>query len=277
MANPNCARCGNPLSKPRLEARKRKCYRCEVAVRMEGRQRAHDMRVESEDFTAADYWHLYEKQGGTCAIYTCRAKGKSRHLTVEHDHACEMGHDPKRWCRACVRGLTCSMHNEWIGRTGDDPAIFDSLAAYLRVPPAREILMDRMMVGTADETVVVLHEDYGIPLKRAIKMLELARGVGPSPTAVRDATIVVRYIRIPRTTKVLYEIIESAPRVDSQLALKQLMDEWGLTERRAKTALNAAWQQDKHRLSTPHGIARITYCGRGADMAYMFSIEGAEQ
>lgn len=275
MRNPNCDRCGNKLSKPRLEAGKRKCYRCECAVRREQKQKAHDRNIESEDFTAADYWELYNAQGGGCAIRTCRAKGKSKSLAVEHDHSCEMGHDRNRWCRACVRGLTCSMHNEWIGRTGDNPEVFDSLADYLRNPPAREILMDKMIVGDAVETLTTLMKDYKIPPSRARKMIDMARSVGPSPTAVPGGTIVIRYIRIPRTTRELYEIIESAPRIDSKLALKRLMDEYGLSERRAKTALNLAWERDRHRVSTPEGIIHIQYHGRGIGMAYMFSIEGA--
>jgi Recombination endonuclease VII len=273
MANPNCTRCKKPLSKPRLEKRKRKCYHCEVAVRREQRQRTHDRNIESEDFTAADYWHLYEMQGGTCAIYSCRAKGKSKHLIVEHDHACEMGHDPKRWCRACVRGLTCSMHNEWIGRTGDDPEVFDSLAGYLRNPPAREKLMARMIVGNAAETITTLHDEYKVPLFRARKMLDMARGVGPSPTQVPAGTIVVRYIRIPRTTKVLYEIIETAPRIDSKLALKRLMDEHDMPEAQAKKALNAAWQYGKRKIKD--GTV-VQYHGRNADDEYIFSIEDGD-
>ena len=272
MPNPNCARCRKPLSRPRLEARKRKCYRCEVAVRREGKQKAHDRAIESEDFTAADYWQLYEMQDGHCAVHTCRAQGKSKFLAVEHDHKCEMGHDPSRWCRVCVRGLTCSMHNEWIGRAGDDPEIFDSLASYLRNPPARELLMGRMIVGTEEETIASLHSEYRIPLARARKMLDLARGVGPSPRAVPSGTITIRYIRIPRTTKALYEIIETAPRIDGQLALKQLTDEYGLTERRARSILNGVWQNGKRRVTTPKGIIRVDYHGRNAD-TYLFSIE----
>jgi len=272
MANPDCARCQRPLTKARLAKRKRKCYRCEVAARREGRQRAHDRSIESEDFTAADYWRLYESQGGKCAIYTCRASGKSKHLTVEHDHACEMGHDPARWCRVCVRGLTCSMHNEWIGRTGDDPKIFDSLAAYLRVPPARSAMMDRMMAGNAEETMATLHNEYQISWKQAKNMVDMARSVGPSPRPVPDGTVVIRYIRIPRTTKELYEIVESAPRMNSEAALERLF-EYGLSERRAKTALNRAWQTGENKVSCSGGIVRITYHGRGARQSYMYSIE----
>jgi hypothetical protein len=182
-----------------------------------------------------------------------------------------MGHDKSRWCRACVRGLACVTHNEWIGRAGDDPEVFDSLAAYLRNPPGRATLMEKMIVGNAAETITRLHSDYGIPLFRARKMLDMARGVGPSPTQTASGTIVVRYIRIPRTTKVLYEIIESAPRMDAEAALTELMCH--LSERRAKTALNKAWEQGEHKVSTAGGIVRITYHGRGAGMAYMYSVE----
>jgi hypothetical protein len=276
MANPNCSRCGNKLSKARLEARKRKCYRCECAVRRESKQKTHDRNVESEDFTAADYWALYEKQGGTCAIFSCRAKGLSRSLAVEHDHSCEMGHERNRWCRACVRGLTCSQHNEWIGRSGDDPAIFDSLANYLRNPPAREVLMGRMIVGTDVETITTLIRDYSIPPSRARKMIDLARGVGPSPRAVDGATIVIRYIRIPRSGEVLYQIIETAPRIEAQLALEQLMSECGLSERRAKSLLNAAWSKGQQKVSTPSGIVRVEYHGRGPAESYIYSIDKGE-
>jgi Recombination endonuclease VII len=243
-------------------------------VRREQKQKAHDRNIESGDFTAADYWELYEKQGGRCAISECRAKGKSKFLAVEHDHKCTMGHDPRDWCRVCVRGLTCSMHNEWIGRAGDNPDVFRSLAMYLFDPPAREILMEKMIVGTDAETVETLNKRYQIPLKRARKMLDIARMVGPTPTVVNNGSIIVRYIRIPRTDKVLYEIIESAPQINSQVALAFLMNEYGLSERRAKTALNAAWNYGERRVSTTSGIIHIEYHGR-RDEDYMFAIEEA--
>ena len=136
--------------------------------------------------------------------------------------------------------------------------------------------MDRMIVGTDVETITTLMKDYKIPPSRARKMIDMARSVGPTPTQVPGGTIVIRYIRVPRTDRVLYEIIESAPRLDSKLALKRLMDEYGLSERRAKTALNLAWERDKHRVSTPEGIVHIAYHGRGVGLSYMFSIEGGE-
>jgi len=270
MAATDCTRCKQPLSKPRLQARKRKCYRCEVAVRREGKQHAHDRAVESMDFTAQDYWDLYAAQDEHCFAFGCRAQGKSKFLAVEHDHSCEMGHDKSRWCRACVRGLACVTHNEWIGRAGDDPAVFDSIAEFLRNPPAREILMEKMVVGSAEETLEALHYQYGIQWTRGRHLLDMARGVGPSPTKTKKGTIVIRYIRIPRTTKVLYEIVESEPWLDSLLALKLLMDEHDIPEARAKEMLNQAWKNGRRKVRK--GVT-IQYRGRGAKMEYMFSIE----
>jgi hypothetical protein len=166
------------------------------------------------------------------------------------------------------------MHNEWIGRAGDNPEIFDSLASYLRDPPAREMLMDKMLVAPHDEAIEILHDDYKVSLTRARKMLDLARGVGPSPVKVPGGrTVVVKYVRIPRSGKAVYSITESARQVDGKLALKQLMDEYGLSERRAKTALNTAWDKGQRRLLLTRGNILIKYCGRGANQSYMFSIE----
>lgn len=134
--------------------------------------------------------------------------------------------------------------------------------------------MEKMIVGTDIETIKTLHDSYAIPWKRARHMLDMARGVGPSPTETANGTIVIRYIRIPRTTKVLYEIIETVPRVDSLAALKILMDEYGFSESRAKVALNSAWEKGKRRISGRHGTIHITYHGRGTDDGYIFSIEG---
>jgi hypothetical protein len=136
----DCARCGKPLSPERAAKRKRKCYLCEVAAKRDQRQAAHDRRITMNGFTAADYWRLYAAQESHCAVYGCRANGQTKFLAVEHDHKCVRGHDPKEWCRYCVRGLACSMHNGWLGKAHDDPRVFDSLGEYLRNPPAGKVL-----------------------------------------------------------------------------------------------------------------------------------------
>lgn len=129
-----CPRCGKPLSKERAANRKKYCYRCERAVKREQRLAAHDRRVEKQyGLLPGEYRKLYDAQGGKCAIRGCRATGKTKALAVEHDHS--LG-----FTREAVRGLTCGMHNGWIGLAGDNPEVFDSMANYLRNPPARKVL-----------------------------------------------------------------------------------------------------------------------------------------
>jgi hypothetical protein len=94
--------------------------------------RAHDRRVEVGFGISSDlYWALYEFQGGRCAIFGCRATGKTKALAVDHDHSCCPG---RTSCGKCVRGLLCGPHNEMFGRNGDDPNVFMDMADYLRFP-----------------------------------------------------------------------------------------------------------------------------------------------
>ena len=140
MRKRNCAKCNKPLSPQRNKARKKYCFLCEKAVKRDQSDRAHAKRITMNGFTAEDYWRLYEAQNKHCAIYKCRANGRTKRLSVEHDHKCDQGHPAKQWCRQCVRGLTCGMHNGWLGKAADDPLVFLSLYDYLISPPAREIL-----------------------------------------------------------------------------------------------------------------------------------------
>jgi len=67
-------------------------------------------------------------QGGRCAI--CGSVNPDgRRLAVDHDHACCPG---KRSCGGCVRGLLCDRCNRGMGFFGDDPALLESAAEYLR-------------------------------------------------------------------------------------------------------------------------------------------------
>lgn len=71
-----------------------------------------------------EYEALYELQGGRCAIRDCPATGKSRRLSVDHDH--KTGN---------VRGLLCRPHNDMFGLVKDDINILMSMIAYLLHPP----------------------------------------------------------------------------------------------------------------------------------------------
>lgn len=127
------AEAGSPHAK-RMAARPGpRCETCWRAVKKARSAAAHESRVtDVYGLLPGDYAALLAAQGGTCAIYRCRAAGGTRRLAVEHNH------DLKD--RESVRGLMCAVHNEWIGRAGDDPLVFDSIAEYLRNPPARKIL-----------------------------------------------------------------------------------------------------------------------------------------
>jgi hypothetical protein len=69
------------------------------------------------NITAQQYWTMYEEQGGVCAICQ-RATGRTKHLSVDHDHAC--CHRPPT-CGHCVRGLLCTTCNKLLGHLRDDP------------------------------------------------------------------------------------------------------------------------------------------------------------
>ncbi len=130
-----CTGCGNDLSPARIAAGKKTCYYCEIRLKREAKQRAHDRRVEQlYGLRLGEYKKLYEAQGGRCAVKGCHARGVTKNLAVDHDHAIGL-HD-----RRAVRGLLCSKHNEWLGQAADDPEVFESVAAYLRDPPARRVL-----------------------------------------------------------------------------------------------------------------------------------------
>jgi ssDNA-binding Zn-finger/Zn-ribbon topoisomerase 1 len=128
-----CARCGKPLSIKR--ERYKYCYLCDLAVKRDQKQAAHDKRVEKlYGLKPGEYRKLYEAQGGRCAIAKCRARGLTLSLAVDHDHKLGLAN------RKAVRGLLCKRHNREIGYANDDPEVFDSLANYLRNPPAYEVL-----------------------------------------------------------------------------------------------------------------------------------------
>lgn len=77
--------------------------------------------------TLNDYNRMHEQQGGVCAICQLPERLKDtrrktlRKLAVDHCHA-----------TGKVRALLCSDCNTTLGKFKDDPALFDTAAAYLR-------------------------------------------------------------------------------------------------------------------------------------------------
>ncbi|MGW6260343.1 endonuclease VII domain-containing protein [Streptomyces sp. NPDC055085] len=83
-----------------------------------------------------EYEALYRGQNGLCAICE-RATGKTRRLSVDHDHKCCPGGVSCGWC---VRGLLCRPCNDLLGRARDQREFFARAIRYLQTPPAHNIL-----------------------------------------------------------------------------------------------------------------------------------------
>lgn len=86
--------------------------------------------------TPQEYWALYEAQGGVCACCT-RANGKTKRLSVDHDHKCC---PTTPTCGKCTRGLLCGPCNRLLGYARDAIEFFLRCAEYLRNPPAHRVL-----------------------------------------------------------------------------------------------------------------------------------------
>jgi hypothetical protein len=93
--------------------------------------------------TPEQYESLLAFQGGAC--YICRrAKGKTRALAVDHDHAkarefCE--HPEDQSCENCWRGLLCHPCNRLLAHLRDAIDALRRAIRYLKSPPAQAWLM----------------------------------------------------------------------------------------------------------------------------------------
>lgn len=97
----------------------------------ERKSTAHENRVQKVyRLNPGDYERLYQAQSGVCAICK-RATGKTRRLSVDHDHA-----------TGKVRGLLCRPCNDMLGHARDSYMFFYRAANYLNSPPASEVLRD---------------------------------------------------------------------------------------------------------------------------------------
>ena len=124
-----CQRCNGKKGKKQLHLKY--CYRCGITVRREKSRGAHARAIEERyGITGAQYDALYEYQSGKC--YICqRATGKTRRLSVDHDHV-----------TGEVRGLLCRPCNDILGHLRDDVLALERAVRYLQFPPFK-----RMMSG----------------------------------------------------------------------------------------------------------------------------------
>jgi hypothetical protein len=118
--------------------RRRTKAQLEQARRRREASRAYHLKTRHR-MTVQQYDELLAFQGGTC--YICqRASGKTRALSVDHNHAlaraaCTHPHDES--CINCWRGLLCSTCNKTLGHARDDVMFFNRGIDYLNHPPAR--------------------------------------------------------------------------------------------------------------------------------------------
>lgn len=125
--NKPCQRCGR--NKGPKFTDKKYCYRCTSAVKKDASTKAHRSRVAKVyGIPPEAYDQLYAAQGNACALCR-RATGKTRRLSVDHDHVTGL-----------VRGLLCRPCNDLLGHARDDIAFFERVIAYLLNPPANPIL-----------------------------------------------------------------------------------------------------------------------------------------
>lgn len=110
--------------------------RCEThrrAQRKSTRTRAHELGIAKYGITQAEYDALKASQGGACFICG-RAKGVSRNLAVDHDHALGFG-------RHSVRALCCSTCNRVVLGRYDVEALGRAIEV-LTDPPAQKFLRE---------------------------------------------------------------------------------------------------------------------------------------
>lgn len=120
-----------------------KTYRCAADLRKLKKARSL-ARKDTRQRTVYGITHEEAKQieafqgdGCICAAWTNYDGSSGRSLSTDHDHA-----------TGEVRGRLCKHCNDLLGRVKDDPAYFYAMIAYLKNPPARQVLGVRVVPGS---------------------------------------------------------------------------------------------------------------------------------
>lgn len=131
MTRRPCKRCGkNRAEKFFTSPRGRVCSSCRTATRRRTSRASHLERTYG--ISEAEYSQLLQYQGGACAI--CNGV-RPYSLQVDHDHKTGL-----------VRGLLCKQHNKrLLPAAKDDIAILESAILYLKNPPARAVVGERVV------------------------------------------------------------------------------------------------------------------------------------
>lgn len=125
-----CQQCGGKKG-PNYRTAKH-CGNCVKAIARQRKDRAHEQGVMRRyGLAEGEYRLILAAQGGFCPI-CLRANGRTRRLSVDHDHR-----------TGDVRGLLCRPCNDMLGHARDDPTFFARAATYLIDPPASRVLSGR--------------------------------------------------------------------------------------------------------------------------------------
>jgi hypothetical protein len=118
-----------------VRARSREYYRANAAKVLDykrGYHEANGTKIRQATLErrhgpgiAADWAAMWEAQQGRC--YLCGRDMDPDGAHIEHWHGCP-GHDPKKSCRACRRGLAHEHCNLVIGWAADDPSLLRTIA-----------------------------------------------------------------------------------------------------------------------------------------------------
>jgi len=138
--NPECIDCkaererrGEPYPKQPRPAnyggpRSPRCWTHQKQRQRASKAGLHERRVQKVyGLQPGQYGKLYIHQDKVCAICR-RANGKTRKLSVDHDHKTGL-----------VRGLLCRPCNDILGHLRDDHEAARRLVAYLLHPPAQHL------------------------------------------------------------------------------------------------------------------------------------------
>lgn len=110
-----------------------RCQTHHRARRKATRSAAHDRTVAKYGITGEEYAALKASQGGACFICG-RAKGVSKNLAVDHDHALGYG-------RHSVRALLCTTCNRVVLGRYDVAALHRAIEVLVD-PPAQKFLRE---------------------------------------------------------------------------------------------------------------------------------------
>lgn len=126
----------------KLKRRRRTNAEIELARRRREAARKNNLKTRHH-MTLDQYDLLLVFQGRAC--YICqRAKGKTRALSVDHDHAkakAQCSHPHEESCANCWRGLLCRPCNILLAHLRDEAEALRRAINYLKYPPAQEALI----------------------------------------------------------------------------------------------------------------------------------------